>query len=71
MNFKTKNNQNCQKIELYGSLATKELKKKHSSKPVGELETGSRAEGTGGKAAVGGPSEAAGYGLVGPTFECR
>ena len=28
-NLKTKNNQNCQKIELYGSPTTKELKKKH------------------------------------------
>ena len=27
-NLKTKNNQNCQKIELHGSLTTKELKKK-------------------------------------------
>ena len=42
-NLKTKNNQNCQKIELYGSLTTKELKKKHSSKPVGGAETGSRS----------------------------
>ena len=33
-NLKTKNNQNCQKIELYGSLTTKELKKKHSSRLV-------------------------------------
>ena len=38
-NLKTKNNQNCQKIELYGSLTTKELKKKHSSKLVGRVET--------------------------------
>ena len=29
-NLKTKNNQNCQKIELYRSLTIKELKKKHS-----------------------------------------
>ena len=29
-NLKTKNNQNCQKIKLYGSPTTKELKKKHS-----------------------------------------
>ena len=34
-NLKTKNNQNCQKIKLYGSLTNKELKKKHSSRPVG------------------------------------
>ena len=30
-----KNDQNCQKIELYGSLTTKELKKKHSSILIG------------------------------------
>ena len=39
--FKTKNNQNCQKIKLYGSLTTKEFKKKHSSSLVGRAETGS------------------------------
>ena len=39
-NLKTKNNQNCQKIELYGSLTTKELKK-HSSRLVGGTEMGS------------------------------
>ena len=32
-----KNNQNCQKIKLHGSLTTKELKK-HSSRLVGEVE---------------------------------
>ena len=40
-NLKTKNNQNCQKIELYGSLTTKELKKKQSSRLVERAETGS------------------------------
>ena len=35
--------QNCQKIELYGSPITKELKKKHSSRLVGGAETGSLA----------------------------
>ena len=39
--MKNKNNQNCQKIELHGSLTTKELRKKHPSKLVGEAETGS------------------------------
>ena len=38
--FKHKNNQNCQKIELYGSPTIKELKKKHSSRLVGGAETG-------------------------------
>ena len=41
-NLKTKNNQNCQKIELYGSPTTKELKQKHSSRMVGGEETGSQ-----------------------------
>ena len=41
-NLKTKNNQNCQKIKLHGSLTTKELKKKHLSKPVGEVKMGSQ-----------------------------
>ena len=39
-NVKTKNNQNCQNIELYGSPTTKELKKKHSFRLVGEVEMG-------------------------------
>ena len=41
---KKKKTQNCQKIELYGSTTTKELKKKHSPRMVGGVETGSRAE---------------------------
>ena len=36
-NLKTKNNQNWQKIELYGNPTTKELKKNHSSRQVGGL----------------------------------
>ena len=40
--LKTKNNQNCQKIKLYGSLTTKELKKKRSSRLLGGAEMGSR-----------------------------
>ena len=41
-NLKTKKKpQNCQKIELYGSLTSKELKKKQSSRLVGGAETGS------------------------------
>ena len=40
-NLKTKNNQKCQKIKLYGSPTTKEIKKKHSSTLVGGAETGS------------------------------
>ena len=38
-NLNTKNNQNCQKIKLYGNLTTKELKKKYSSRLVGGVET--------------------------------
>ena len=37
-NVKARNNHNCQKIKLYGSPTTKELKKKHSSIPVGGAE---------------------------------
>ena len=53
-NLKTKNNQNCQKIKVYGSLTTKEIKKKHSSRPVGGTEMGSWVEMTRSKAAAGG-----------------
>ena len=62
-NLKTKNNQNWQKIKLYRCLTTKELKKKHSSRLVGWLETGSGAERTHGKVAAGG--------LGDPTFTCK
>ena len=41
-NLKPKSNQNCQKIELYISPTTKELKKKHSSRPVGGVGMGNR-----------------------------
>ena len=41
-NLKTKNNQNFQKIKLYRSPTTKELKQKHSSRPVGGMEMGSQ-----------------------------
>ena len=44
--YKTKKfkneNQNCQKIELNGSPTTKDLKKKHSPRPVGGAEMGSQ-----------------------------
>ena len=39
-NLNTKNNHNCQKIKLYGSLTTKELNKKHSSRLVERAEMG-------------------------------
>ena len=44
-NWKTKNNQNYQKIELYGSLKTKVLKKEYSSRLVGGEERSTGAEG--------------------------
>ena len=43
-NLKTKNNQNCQRIELYGSLTTKELQTKHLSRPAKGAEMGGQAE---------------------------
>ena len=72
---------------MYGSQTTKEIKKKHSSRPVGGAENGTPVERTRGKVAAGGPSkvadcgagwaklqlrsEAAACGLGGPTFMCR
>ena len=52
-----KNNQNCQKIKLYGSPTTKEIKKKHSSRLVGG------AERTRGKGTAGRPSKVADCGV--------
>ena len=40
--IKKKKKQNYQKTKLYGSLTTKELKKKHPSRMVGWEETGSQ-----------------------------
>ena len=37
--LKTKNNKNSQKIELYGSPTTKELKKKHSHRLIEGVKT--------------------------------
>ena len=45
--FKDQNNQNCQKIKLYGSPTTKELKKKHSPRLVGGAESSSQGVGRG------------------------
>ena len=36
--LKTNNTQNCQKIKLYGSLTTEDLKKPHSSRQEGGAE---------------------------------
>ena len=68
-NKQTKNIQNDQKIKLYGSPKTKELKKKYSSRLVGEVETGSGEEETRSKAVAGGPGRQ-GCGWS-PTFKCR
>ena len=38
LDYKTNTLQNCQNIELYGSLTNKELEKPHSSNQVGEVE---------------------------------
>ena len=62
------------KNELYGSLTTKELKKKHSFRLVGRAETGSldgedMQQGSGWRTGAG--KEAAAGGPVGPTFACR
>ena len=62
-NLKTKNNQDCQKIELYRNLKTEELKKKHSSRTAGGVETGSWVERTDGKMVAAGPGRQ-GSGLV-------
>ena len=70
-NLKTKNNQNWKKIKLYGSLTTKKLKKKHSSRLVGGAETGIQAGRTRGKAAAVGPGKVAVGGGGGPTLVCR
>ena len=64
-NLKTKNNKNCQKIELYGNPTTKELKKKHSLRPA------AGADRTHSKVAAGGPGEAAPGRVVSPTVTCR
>ena len=38
LNYRTNITQKCQEIELYGSMTTKELKKPHSSRQVGDAE---------------------------------
>ena len=48
---------------MSGSPTTKEIKKKHSSRPVGGAEMGSRMERTHGKPGAGGPSKVADCGV--------
>ena len=72
-NLKTKNIHNCQKIELYRSPTTKELKKKHSPRLVGRVEMGSQGGGNsqqGGGWRAGEGETAVGR-SGGPTFVCR
>ena len=71
--LKKKKTQNCQKIELYGIPTIKELKKKHSFRPVGGTEMGSR---DGEDSRQGGSwRTGAGKAVAGrqgsPTFTCR
>ena len=67
---KQKNDQNCQKIELYGNPTIKELKKKHSSRLVGGVRWAARVERTCSKA-VDWEDEAAAGRLGSPTFVCK
>ena len=68
-NLKAKNQQNCQKIELYISPTTKELKKKQTSRLVEGVEKGWR-ECLARQQLVDQVGEVAAGGRDGPTFEC-
>ena len=57
--LKNKNNQNCQKIEQYQNSTTKDIKKKHSSRPVAGAEMVSWVERTHGKVVAHRPSKVA------------
>ena len=59
ISLKTKNNQDCLKIELFRNPTRKELKKKHSFRQVGWAAGVERMQG---KAMAGGPGS--------PTFVC-
>ena len=61
LNLKTNDTQNCQKMELYGSPTTKDLKKPHSSGQVGEA--GMQAK----RRSV---TERGSGGMGSPTFTC-
>ena len=68
--LKTKNNQNCQNIELYESPTTKELKKKHSFRLSEGWRWAAAAQRTHGKAVVGGPSGQSGSWWAGWSHIC-
>ena len=61
--LKNKKQPELTETELYGSLTTKELKKKHTSRPVGGVKMDSGVERTRSKVVDGRPG--------GPTFACR
>ena len=52
-------------------MTTKELKEKHSFRPVGGAKMGSQVERTLGRAVAGRPGEAVDCRLGRPTFACR
>ena len=63
LNYKTTITQNHQKIELYGSSTTKELKWLHSSRWVGGAKTQTHAK-------MHGDAERQRHGMGGPTPRC-
>ena len=67
VNLKTNNTQNCQKMGLYGSPTTRDLKKPYSSRWVGGAEMGIGAERTW---CGGGEEVVAAGGMGSPTFTC-
>ena len=65
---KTKTTRTDRQWNCMGILTTKELKKTHSSRPVGGVEMGSQTQG---RAVDGRPTKAVAGGASGPTFACR
>ena len=63
LDLKTNNTQNCHKIELYVSPRTKDLKKPHSSRWIGEAESQTQVERHRDTVALRGSSR-----MDGPTF---
>ena len=67
LDLKTNKTQNCQKIELYVSLTTKDLKKPHSSRQVGRVEMTGQT-GMGGEVWRPSVAQRGGGRMGGPTF---